>query len=408
MLNIVNSHNKKTAKMKIKNILFLLFFPCLTFGQQKEIYKLDETKIATTDIDHIVTSLMDSARVEGLSLAILNNNIPVYVKAYGYKNKPKNELLDTATVNYAASLSKAVFAVLVLKLHEEGLIDLDKPLYEYLKKPISNYEDFAELGKDENYKQITARMCLSHTTGLPNIRYIDPITGATDTVGNLKIYFKPGTRYAYSGEGIKFLQLVVEDITGKNVEELAQAQIFKPLKMFRTGYIWHDNFDDNFAIGHLNDGRIIIKQKKTTPNAAGSLVTTISDFSKFIAGLLQGKLLQKKSFNEMLQPQISIHSKYEFPTIMDETTTENDQIQLSYGLGWGLLKCEYGRAFFKEGHSDAWRNYNINFVDKGISIIIICNSENGEALFKELLEKTIGDIYTPWEWERYIPYQDLR
>lgn len=347
---------------------------------------------------------MDSARVEGLSIAILNHNIPVYVKAYGYKNKPKNEFLDTATVNYAASLSKAVFAVLVLKLNEQGIIDLDKPLYKYLKNPISHYEDFAELGKDETYKNITARMCLSHTTGLPNIRYIHPTTGEIDTLGTLKIYFKPGTRYAYSGEGIKFLQLAIQDITGKDVEELAQELIFKPLKMYHTGYIWHNNFDNNFAIGHLNDGRVIIKKKRTTPNAAGSLVTSISDFSKFIAGLMQGKIIQKKTFNEMLQPQISIHSKYQFPTIMDETTTDNDKIHLSYGLGWGLLKCAYGRAFFKEGHSDAWRNYNINFVDKEISIIIICNSENGEALFRELLEKIIGDVYTPWEWERYIPY----
>ena len=390
--------------MNLKSLFILLFIPCSVFGQQKEITRLDGIKIATAEIDFIVTNLMDSANVEGLSLAILNNNEPVYVKAYGYKNKPQNELMDTATVNYAASFSKAVFAVLILKLTEQGIIDLDKPLYKYLKKPISDYEEFAELGKDERYMEITARMCLSHTTGLPNIRYIQPTTGALDTLGTLKIYFKPGTRYAYSGEGIKFLQLAVEDITEKNVEELSQEQIFKPLKMFRTGYIWHDNFDDNFAIGHLDDGRIMIKKKRTVPNAAGSLVTTISDFSKFISALMQGEILEKKTFDEMLTPQIKINSKYQFPTIMDETTTNNDKIQLSYGLGWGLLKCAYGRAFFKEGHSDAWRDYNINFVDKETSIIIICNSENGEALFRELLEKTIGDTCTPWEWEGYIPY----
>lgn len=390
--------------MKLKSIVFFLLISFSIFGQQKEISKLDGTKISTSEIDQIVTKLMDSAKVEGLSLAILNNNKPVYVKAYGYKYKAQNELLDTATVNYGASLSKAVFAVLTLKLNEQGIIDLDKPIYKYLQKPIADYEDFAELGNDERYKEITARMCLSHTTGLPNIRYIHPITGELDTLGTLKLYFKPGTRYAYSGEGIKFLQLAVEDITGKNVEELAEEQIFKPLKMFRTGYIWHDNFDNDFAIGHLNDGRIIIKKKRTTPNAAGSLVTTISDFAKFVSGLMQGKILKNKTFKEMLEPQIKINSKYQFPTIMEETTTENEKIQLSYGLGWGLLQCEYGKAFFKEGHSDAWRNYNINFIDKGISIIIICNSENGEALFKELLEKTIGDKYTPWKWERYIPY----
>jgi CubicO group peptidase (beta-lactamase class C family) len=62
---------------------------------------------------------------------------------------------------------------------------------------------------------------LSHTTGLPNTRWINVRTGEIDTVGPMKIYFKPGTRYAYSGEGLKLLQLVEEEITGKTVEELA-------------------------------------------------------------------------------------------------------------------------------------------------------------------------------------------
>ena len=390
--------------LKLFLIIFIIAFPCSVLGQQMEISKLDGSKIKTTEIDRIVSRLMDSAKVEGLSLAIINNNRPVYIKAYGYKNKSQNALLDITTINYAASFSKAVFAVLVLKLKEKGIINLDTPLYKYLKKPIRNYEDFAQLGENEMYKKITARMCLSHTTGLPNIRYIHPTTGQIDTLGNLKFYFKPGSRFAYSGEGIKYLQLAVEEITGKNVEDLAREFLFIPMKMNHTGYIWQDNFPDNVAIGHLMDGRIIIKKKRTTPNAAGSLVTTISDYSTFISHLMQGKILKKETFKEMITPQIKINSAFQFPTISEETTTDNEKIQLAYGLGWGLLKCNYGRAFFKEGHSDAWRNYNINFLDKKISIIIICNSENGEALFKQLLEEVLGDTCTPWKWERYIPY----
>ncbi|RYD72070.1 MAG: serine hydrolase, partial [Sphingobacteriales bacterium] len=101
---------------------------------------------------------------------------------------------------------------------------------------------------------------------------------------------------------------------------------------------------------------------------------------------------------------VKIHSKVQFPPITEETTTENNAIGLSYGLGWGLLKCSYGKAFFKEGHDDAWRNYNINFIDKGISIIIMTNSANGELIFKELLDTLIADNCTPWKWESYFPY----
>ncbi len=390
--------------MKLKILPGLLLLANLTFGQGQQIIRLDGSRIAASEVDSIVEVLMDTANVQGLDLAILNNRKTVYLKSYGYKNKVNAELLDTNTVMYGASFSKAVFAFLTMKLVQEKTIELDKPLYKYLSKPISEYEYFSDLKSDERWKLITARMCLSHTTGLPNVRWLHPTTGVEDTLGVMKIYFKPGSKYAYSGEGLKLLQLVEEEITGKTVEELAIEKVFSPIGMTRTSYIWHKEFDDNFAIGHLEDGTLNPKKKRSKPVAGGSLVTTISDYAKFIEFVMQQKGLDKKMYDEMFSSQIKIHSKVQFPTITEETTTENRAIDLSYGLGWGLLTCKYGKAFFKEGHDDAWRNYNINFIDKGISIIIMTNSANGELIFKELLEKLIGDTFTPWKWETYFPY----
>jgi CubicO group peptidase (beta-lactamase class C family) len=392
--------------MKI-SFKFLSIFLCtcmFTYAQKKKVIRLDGSKISGEQIDKTVKRLMDTANVQGLDLAILNNKKTVFIKSYGYKNKAKNELLDTASVMYGASFSKAVFAYLTMKLVQEKVIDLDKPLSKYLSKPISEYEYFSDLKSDERWKLITARMCLSHTTGLPNVRWLHPTTGVEDTLGVIRIYFTPGTKYAYSGEALKLLQLVEEEITGKTVEDLAIEKVFNPIGMKRTGFIWHKEFDDNYAIGHLENGALNPKKKRTTPVASGSLVTTISDYSKFIETVMQQKGLDKKMYNEMLSSQIKIFSKVQFPTITEATTTENKSIDLSYGLGWGLLKCKYGRAFFKEGHDDAWRNYNINFLDKGISIIIMTNSANGELIFKELLETLIGDTFTPWKWETYFPY----
>lgn len=373
-------------------------------GQGQVITKLDGSQISAAEVDQVVKRLMKAANVQGVSLAILNKNQTVLKKSYGYKNKADSALLDTDTVMYGASFSKAVFAYLTMKLVQEKAIDLDKPLYKYLSKPIAQYEYFADLKSDDRWKLITARMCLSHTTGLPNVRWVHPTTGVEDPLGVMKIYFEPGTKYAYSGEALKLLQLVEEEITKKTVEELAVEKVFTPIGMTRTGYIWHKEFDDNFAIGHLKDGTLNPKKKRTVPVAGGSLVTSISDYSKFIEFVMQRKGLDKKLYKEMWSPQIKIRSKTQFPTITDETTTENDAIDLSYGLGWGLLKSKYGPAFFKEGHDDAWRNYNINFVDRDVSIIIMTNSANGETIFKELLETLIGDTFTPWKWEGYYPY----
>ncbi len=87
----------------------------------------------------------------------MNNNKTAFIKSYGFKNKPKNALLDTSTIVYGASLSKAVFGYLIMKLVEEKIINLDKPLYKYLKKPIPKYEYFSDLKEDDRWKLITAR-----------------------------------------------------------------------------------------------------------------------------------------------------------------------------------------------------------------------------------------------------------
>jgi CubicO group peptidase (beta-lactamase class C family) len=391
------------------NFLFVfLFSSILSFAQNQQITRLDGIKISASKIDKTIKRLMDTGNVQGLDLAILNNNKTVYTKSYGFRNKPKNALLNTSTIVYAASFSKAVFGYLVMKLVEEKIIDLDKPIYKYLKKPIPDYDYFSDLKNDDRWKLITPRMCLSHTTGLPNVRWFHPTTGEMDSLGVIKIYFAPGEKYAYSGEGFKLLQMAVEEITQKNIDELAQEKIFKPLRMTRTGYVWHDSFsDDNVAVGHMDNGAIDAKKKRKEPVSGGSMVTTIADYARFIENVMQQKGLKKSMYKEMLSPQITIHSKTQFPPITEATTTENDAIHLSYGLGWGLLDCQYyGKAFFKEGNGGAWKNYNINFIDKGTSIIIMINSENGEKIFQELIETIIGNTCIPWRWQNYIPYNN--
>jgi len=392
-------------KNKIKLLVLLIaLFESSLFAQQPAFKKLNNDIISAAKVDSIVTRLMREGKVTGLCVSILNDNKPVYTKAFGFKNSSSKQLLDTATVFYAASLSKAVFAVLVMKLVQEGVVDLDKPLYQYLEKPLPEYDNYKDLAGDDRWKLITARMCLSHTTGFPNWRFLTPHTADYDSNGKLAIYFTPGSRYAYSGEGLTLLQMVVEKITGKTLQQLASEQIFIPVGMSRTAYVWQPSFDNDFADGHDGKENVLPIKKRTKANAAGSMETTIADYTRFIAYVMQGKGLNEQTKALMLTPQITINSKYQFPTITNDTTTRNNNIQLSYGLGWGLFNCKYGHAFFKEGHDDGWRHYGVIFSDKKTALIIMTNSANGEGIFKYLLEELIGDTYTPWKWERYIPY----
>lgn len=187
---------------------------------------------------------------------------------------------------------------------------------------------------------------------------------------------------------------------------MAQERIFKPLGMDRTSYIYvkQEQFKDEYVYGHDSNENVIPFDQVDDAGAAGSLGTTLADYSKFLSALLDQKLLGKDSYGEMFGSQINIKSKQQFgPNALLETR-ENEDINLGYGLGWGVLDSPYGKGVFKEGHSEGYQHYSILFPKTNSGILIMTNSNNGESIFKELLEEVIGDSFTPWYWENYIPY----
>jgi CubicO group peptidase (beta-lactamase class C family) len=209
---------------------------------------IDGRGITVAELKAFIEQIMQQADVAGLSCAILNEAQIVYQKAFGFKNKNDGSRNDEHTLFSAASFSKTVFAYLVMLLAEEKVIDLDRPLYEYLDKPLYEYPAYVDLKDDDRCRQFNARMALSHTTGLPNVRFIMP-------EGKISILFPPGSRHSYSGEGIDLLQMVLEEVTGRGLEELAQVKIFQPLGMSRTSYIWQPEFEANYACPHDTYGR---------------------------------------------------------------------------------------------------------------------------------------------------------
>jgi hypothetical protein len=134
---------------------------------------------------------------------------------------------------------------------------VDEPLWKNQGK--AWHEDLRDLRDDSRYQRITARMSLSHTTGFPNWRWFEPDR-------KLRITFDPGTRYGYSGEGMTFLQIVLEKITGKPLEALMRDHIFGPYGMKTSSYTWQARFEKDYAVGHHADGTSYQKTR-TTPRA---------------------------------------------------------------------------------------------------------------------------------------------
>jgi CubicO group peptidase (beta-lactamase class C family) len=387
-------------KQNLKLFAVVLAFCAIpASAQQAFLKRLDGSKITPAEIDTTVTRLMRAAEVTGAGIAFFNDGKVVYAKGYGLRDKEKNLPFTPDTVVTAASLTKSAFACMVMQLVQEKLLDLDKPVYLYLPKPLPDYPDYKDLAADPRYKKITARMILSHTTGFPNWRWFQEDR-------KLNINFEPGSRYAYSGEGIVLLQLVVETITGKPVEELMQNRIFEPLGMTRSSMISEQRFVNDLATRYDEYGRSLGAEQRSKANAAGSLQTTVNDYAKLLAAIMQAKILNRATRDLMLGSQIQIFSRKQFPTLSTETTDANKSIRLSYGLGWGLYWTPHGKAFFKEGHDEGWRNYAVCF-ENGTGILILTNSSNGEGIFKELLETLLKNTFTPIEWEGYTPYDKL-
>ena len=386
----------------------LLFSAMLSLGSSGTLYaqkieRVDGSGIAKDSLTQRIDQLANDANVHGLAVAIFNGNQPIYQHLFGYKDSSKKLHLTDSTNLYGASLSKAVFSVIVMKLVEDGVIDLDTPLESYLPKKMYSYtpltrwhDDYSDLITDNRYHKITARMCLSHTSGFQNWR-------SRDT--KLQTLSEPGKEYNYSGEGFVYLQVVLEKITGKGLEQLAQEIIFRPLGMKNSSYEWKPRFEKDFAQSYATHGGIYEKDKDNEPRSASTLETTFADYIIFVTAILNQQIISETSYAEIFSPQFKVSPLAEL--IKDQNAADGDykDIGLSYGLGWGYLDTAYGTAFFKEGRGSGFHHYSIVFPELGKGVLVMSNSENTGIIFKDVLEATIADKHMPWRWFKDIPYK---
>ncbi len=321
-------------------------------------------------------TLMKEKKVPGLSLVIIENaEITVHMEL-GLKNSQKKDIIEVNTIFEAASLSKPVFTYGILKLVENGKLDLDKPLTEYLC--------YSDITNDERVNSITARMVLTHTSGFPNWRPKNE---------SLKIYFQPGERFSYSGEGFLYLQKVVEHISGLSLEDYMQNTVFIPLRMTHSSFIWTN--DSKKASGHNSDGGPFKKLSKIPQNAAFTLHTSPLDYAKFVVAILKGEGLNSKTINEMFRPQIKVQEG-------SINSTENHSGSLSnsvsWGLGWGIQSTERGDSFWHWGDNQGFKCYILGSKNRKDAIIIFTNSSNGLILISEVIKKYMGLTQPALNW----------
>jgi CubicO group peptidase (beta-lactamase class C family) len=378
--------------------LFLVMF-ATSASSQPAITRPDGGKLTPAHIDSTVNRLIQAAHVTGAGVALFHRGKIVYLNAYGQRDTAKDLPLTPDSVMTAASLNKSAFATVVMRLVQRGTLDLDKPIEQYLGKPLGDFERYADLAGDPRTARLTLRILLDHTTGFANFRDFEDDH-------KLQFHYDPGTHYGYSGEGINLAQFVVEKVTGKSATALMQEELYTPLKMTRSSMVWEPRFESDFANGYDEYGRSLGPERRKSPSAAGSMQTTPRNYALFLSALMGGEVLSAPMRDKMLTPQIRIRSAHQFPSLNTETTTAYDPIDLSYGIGWGLYQSPYGPAFFKEGHDEGWRNF-VLFFRNGDGMLVMTNSSNGEGIFKPLVEALLGETGFPFDWDGYTPYDKL-
>jgi CubicO group peptidase (beta-lactamase class C family) len=292
-----------------------------------------------------VAELLDATGVPGAVVGVVESDGPATILAVGARGDGLGQVVEDA-VFAAASLTKPVFATAVMSLVDDGVLELDRPLSEYGAEPW--------LTDDPRAEAITARMALSHTTGMPNWR----------GDGELYLRWSPGKRWGYSGEGYAYLWHVVARLLAVSIDRFMADAVFSPLGMSDSSFEWRDGFAPRLAVGHDRRGGALPRSKWPEYKApAGSLYTTAGDYARFLAHSLANS-------RRMFEPQARIDD------------------ELAWGLGWGIEEGD-DRAVWQWGNDPGYKNFVIGVPTDRRGIVVFTNGDRGAEVYREIVRQLL-------------------
>lgn len=336
-----------------------------------------------------IPELMQHTAIPGFSLALIQDAQLYWSQGFGLRHAASPHPVTPDTVFEAASLSKPLFAYAALKLCEEGILELDRPLIAYLPEPYLRHEP--------RQYDITLRHVVSHTTGFPN----HALDGG-DNPQPMKIYFPPGERFSYSCEGYLYLQKVVEHVTGQAPAAFMQAKLLQPLGMHNSSYVWTGEPGTEGAYGHDSQGAPREKRRWPTMNAAVSLHSTPHDYAQFMMAMMhqhpqQTLHLRADLRQQMLTPQIKVNDSRSWHADWPKSQiTLHDR--LSWGLGWGIQHHKHGSSFWHWGSTGIFQSFAVGFPKAGRGLVMMANSANGPRLWPAILRASIGGEHPAIDW----------
>lgn len=345
-LNTSSRYNKV-----LFGLLCLLVVSCSSTN--KTIQSTDDKEVVNTNLDRYIKNQLDSLNIAGVSISIIQDHKVVFSRSFGVKNLITKKPVTKNTLFEVCSLSKPVFAYFVMLQVEKGVLDLDTPLYTYLINP--------DIEKNDWHKLITARMVLTHTSGLPNWR--------DSNNGDLNIHFKPGTEYRYSGEAFQYLKRVLNhllQVDDKGLEALFQKEMVRPLRIKPMYFTWKDLFSTIKAYGHINkiptdNGPVLLNDRINTFGAGYSVHATSLAYAKFLTQIMTPKNKNKNVVESLLQPQL-------------DSPIKRGEVPRS--LGFPRKQTAKGLKYYHSGNNGDFKAYCEFYKEQGAGFVVLSNSDS--------------------------------
>ncbi len=342
------------------NKLILFFFlPSLSYAQ-----------IDSTDI--IVKLMMDKQKIVGLSLAVIKNGQSVTNKGYGLANVELNVPVSSETVIRLGSVSKQFFTTAIMKLMEDGKLDIEDGVHKFFPDA------------PETWRPIKIKNLMSHTSGLQreapaydNFK-IQPDLDIIKSAYNLPLLFKTGEKFEYCNLAYFMLAEIIKQVSGMPWQAYIQSTLFVPAGMNNSYHTDFYQIIPNRANGYMYNKKTLVNA--TTMYAirpSGGFLSTSTDMIKWEKVRLEKKIiLKKENWEKIWQPFI-------------KTSVKADSKEY-YGFGWFINEYKGHKLIQHGGSNIGFRSVFAHFVNDGLSIIILTNTDEANL---SAIANALADYY---------------
>ncbi|SMO89955.1 CubicO group peptidase, beta-lactamase class C family [Fodinibius sediminis] len=348
----------------------------------------------TQQLDVRILSLMDWYNIPGTSIALIQDRKLVWSNAYGYADIKQQKKMTLDAICRTESISKSVTAWGVMKLVERGLINLDDPVQQYLRNwslPESEY----------NLNDVTIRKLLSNSSGIPLGSLGEEYSPDSEKPSlrqylskEVQLTYEPGSNFEYSNPGFNLLELLIEEVTGRDFSDYMVNEVLTPLGMHNSRFDWDEDWSSRVPMGYDLQGNSVAPYVYPY-KASGGLFSTVEDIARFtIAEMVNGShanqvILSKESIQNIHTPKINILGMFGF-------------VAEDYGFGHFIETLPDGKkAVWHGGQGHGWMTHFHMIPETGDGIVIFTNSQRSWPF--------IGHILRAWSrWQGVGPVKFSR